>query len=197
MATCRPWRPAPRRSGEPWPIATGLACVPTTSMGRLFDAVSALLGIRHRVDFEAQAAIELEARARRCPDGPDAWRNRYAFAVDRPVPGGPLVADAAPVIRGLVRDTRRGLAVEASSAGLHGAVVALVVDLARRARSERGLHVVALTGGVFQNVLLATGVARALRADGFTVLRHRRVPPNDGGIALGQLAVGARVPGSG
>ncbi|WP_261567016.1 carbamoyltransferase HypF [Frankia gtarii] len=181
-------------------LATGLACVPTASMGRLFDAVSSLLGVRHRADFEAQAAIELEARARRDPDALHAWRNRYAFAVGRPVPGGPLIADAAPVIHGLVRDIRRGLAVEAMSAGLHGAVVALVVDLARRARSDRGLDVMALTGGVFQNVLLATAAAGALRADGFTVLRHRRVPPNDGGIALGQLAAAAaeaRVQGSG
>ncbi|MCM3924917.1 carbamoyltransferase HypF, partial [Frankia sp. AiPs1] len=91
----------------------------------------------------------------------------------------------------LVRDLRRGLAVEAMSAGLHGAVVALVVNLARQARSERGLDVVALTGGVFQNVPLATAAARALRAEGCTVLRHRRVPPNDGGIALGQLVVAA------
>ncbi len=184
--------PAAERRVLTHQLATGLACVPTASMGRLFDAVSSLLGVRHRADFEAQAAIELEARARRCPDGPDAWRHRYAFAVHRAQPpGGPLVADAAPVIRGLVRDLRGGLAVEAMSAGLHGAVVALVVDLARRARAERGLDVVALTGGVFQNVLLATAAARALRAAGFTVLRHRRVPPNDGGIALGQLVIAA------
>jgi len=178
-------------------LATGLGCVPTTSMGRLFDAVSSLLGIRHRADFEAQAAIELEAYARRSPDDLDAWRGRYGFTVAQPTPDSSLVADAAPVVRSLVRDVRRGLPVAAASAGLHGAVVALVVDIARRARRLRGLETVILTGGVFQNILLWTGARRALRADGFTVLGHRRVPPNDGGIALGQLAVSAAMPTGG
>lgn len=172
-------------------LATGLGCVPTTSMGRLFDAVSSLLGVRHQADFEAQAAIDLEACARGDPDGLAAWRGRYTFAISQPTSGSPLIADAATVIRALARDLRRGVPAAAASAGLHGAVVALVVDLACRARQAHGLRTVALTGGVFQNVLLARGAGRALRTAGFTVLRHCRVPPNDGGIALGQLAVAA------
>ncbi len=196
-------------------LTTGLGCAPTSSMGRLFDAVSSLLGIRHTVDFEAQAAIELESRSRGVdPAGEElagprrtapssdrsrrgcrssgegaAGRNRaYAF---RLVDGAPLVADPGPVLRALVADLRAGVPVEVAGARFHAAVVALVVELARRARAELTLDTVALSGGVFGNALLLAGAAAALRADGFTVLRHRRVPPNDGGLALGQLVVAA------
>jgi hydrogenase maturation protein HypF len=164
-------------------LATGLGCAPTSSVGRLFDAVSSLLGIRHTVDFEAQAAIELESRARGVPaDG------TYAFAIQE---GEPLRADPAPVLRALVADLRAGVPAGVAGARFHAAVVELVVELARRARAAHDLHTVALSGGVFANALLLAGAATALRADGFTVLRHRRVPPNDGGLALGQLVVSA------
>jgi hydrogenase maturation protein HypF len=165
-------------------LTTGLGCAPTSSMGRLFDAVSSLLGVRHTVGFEAQAAIELESRARGAvvPDG------EYAFAI---VEGTPLLIDPAPVLRALVADLRAGVPVGVAGARFHAAVVGLVVELARRVRSERGLATVALSGGVFCNALLLAGAAAALRADAFTVLRHRRVPPNDGGLALGQLVVSA------
>ena len=164
-------------------LATGLGCVPTSSAGRLFDAVSSLLGVRHTVDFEAQAAIELESRARGVP--PDGT---YAFAVHE---DDPLRADPAPVLRALVADLRTGVTAGVAAARFHAAVVDLVVELARRARAAHGLDTVALSGGVFGNALLLAGAAAALRSDGFTVLRHRRVPPNDGGLALGQLVVSA------
>ena len=192
-------------------LTTGLGCAPTSSMGRLFDAVSSLLGIRHTVDFEAQAAIELESRARgavdpaRCPEShfPGGSRpesgfpgttpgvapdGEYAFGV---VEGTPLLIDPAPVLRALVADLRVEVPVDVAAARFHAAVVALVVELARRVRAERELSTVALSGGVFCNALLLARAAEALRADGFTVLRHRRVPPNDGGLALGQLVVSA------
>jgi len=164
-------------------LGTGLGCAPTSSMGRLFDAVSSLLGIRHTVDFEAQAAIELESRSR----GIDADA-AYAFAMHE---SDPLVVDPAPVLHALVADLRAGMPAGVAGARFHAAVVALVVDLARRVRAERNLDTVALTGGVFGNALLLARASRALRTDGFTVLRHRRVPPNDGGLALGQLVVAA------
>jgi hydrogenase maturation protein HypF len=112
----------------------------------------------------------------------------YAFAI---VDGDPLRVDPAPVLRALVADLRAGVPVGVAGARFHAAVVGLVVELARRVRSERGLSTVALSGGVFCNALLLGGAAAALRAVGFTVLRHRRVPPNDGGLALGQLVVSA------
>jgi hydrogenase maturation protein HypF len=168
-------------------LVSGFGCVPTSSAGRLFDAVSALLGIRQVVGFEAQAAIELESRSR----GADPGDRGYAFGIRRCGPGRPLVAEVAPVIRALVDDVRAGVDPGVAGARFHAAVVALLVELARRARAELCLDTVALTGGVFQNALLLAAACRALRAGGFTVLRHRRVPPGDGGLALGQLAVAA------
>ncbi|WP_143517483.1 hydrogenase/urease maturation nickel metallochaperone HypA [Pseudonocardia sp. MH-G8] len=168
-------------------LATGTGCVPTSSMGRLFDAVSALLGIRQIVDFEAQAAIELECRSRNVPLGDRA----YMFAVRDGGPNVPLVADPEPVIRAVVADLRAGVTPATAGARFHAAVVALVVALADRARRDLDLHDVALTGGVFQNALLLGVACRALRAAGFSVLRHQRVPPGDGGLALGQLLVAA------
>jgi hydrogenase maturation protein HypF len=168
-------------------LDSGLGCTPTSSMGRLFDAVSALLGIRQVVDFEAQAAIELENRSRGASPGDRA----YAFAVQDRAPGEPLIADPAPVIRAVVADLRAGVPAGTAGARFHAAVEALVLVLAGRARRELGLRDVALTGGVFQNALLLASTSRALRDAGFTVLRHRQVPPGDGGLALGQLLVAA------
>ena len=159
----------------------GLPCVLTSSMGRLFDAVSSLLGVRQVATYEAQAAIELEGAA-------DGWLHEapiYTFAL------GERDFDPEPVVRSLVHDLRGAAPPQAMAAGFHLAVARLIGDLARRERQETGINVVALTGGVFQNVLLADLASRQLEKDGFEVLTHRLVPPNDGGIALGQLAVAA------
>jgi hydrogenase maturation protein HypF len=170
-------------------LGSGLGCAPTSSMGRLFDAVSALLGVRQVVDFEAQAAIELESRSRGVAPGEAA----YAFTVRDGARGEPLIADPGPVIRAVVADLRAGVPAGTAGARFHAAVVALVLALAGRARRELDLHHVALTGGVFQNALLLASTGRALRDAGFSVLRHRHVPPGDGGLALGQLLVAAAV----
>ncbi|MFF8357988.1 carbamoyltransferase HypF [Streptomyces chartreusis] len=163
-----------------------LNCVPTSSMGRLFDAVSSLAGVCHRAGYEAQAAVELEAAALEAPaDDPIA----YAFALGV---GEPVRADSAPVIAAIVRDLREGRTAATVAARFHRGVAGLVHGLCRRARERHGLDTVALTGGVFANTLLSSACAAALREDGFTVLRHRLVPPGDGGLALGQLMVAAR-----
>ncbi|MGI5412286.1 carbamoyltransferase HypF [Streptomyces chartreusis] len=163
-----------------------LNCVPTSSMGRLFDAVSSLAGVCHRAGYEAQAAVELEAAALEAPaDDPIA----YAFALGG---GEPVRADSAPVIAAIVRDLREGHTAATVAARFHRGVAGLVHALCRRARERHGLDTVALTGGVFANTLLSSACAAALREDGFTVLRHRLVPPGDGGLALGQLMVAAR-----
>lgn len=183
-------------------LGTGLGCVPTSSMGRLFDAVASLAGVRHVVDYEARAAIELEGLSRGVP----ATGTGYSFAV---TPGGadsaradsapadsvpadsvradPVLADAAPVIRAVAADVVRGEPPARIGARFHRAVADLVVRLARGARERDAGATVGLTGGVFQNALLLSDTRRALRDDGFTVLCHHRVPPNDGGLALGQL----------
>jgi hydrogenase maturation protein HypF len=97
------------------------------------------------------------------------------------------LADPAPVIRAVAADALLGVPAALIGARFHAGVIALIVDLALRARESRRLDTVALSGGVFQNALILGGACTALRGRGFRVLRHTRVPPNDGGLALGQL----------
>ena len=163
-------------------LETGLGCVPTSSMGRLFDAVSALAGVRQVVAYEAQAAIELEGLAR----GADGDTGSYAFDIDRS--SDPALIDPTPVIHAVVRDQRAGLPAAVIGARFHCAVADLVAELACEDRDAS--HTVALSGGVFQNALLLRLTLKRLQTNGFHVITHRRVPPNDGGIALGQLLVG-------
>ncbi|MFF9016951.1 carbamoyltransferase HypF [Streptomyces sp. NPDC014870] len=172
-------------------LARELNCVPTSSMGRLFDAVSSLAGICHHAGYEAQAAIELEAAALRAPTA--AEDGRYAFRLRPPKAGAPLTADPAPLLAAVTADVRDGTPVAVVAARFHHAVARLVRAVCAAARAETGLATVALTGGVFANTVLSSACAEGLREDGFTVLRHRLIPPNDGGLALGQLLVAARV----
>lgn len=165
-------------------LETGLNCVPTSSLGRLFDAVASLAGVRQVVSYEAQAAIEFEALA---ASGDEAG---YAFEV-----AGDQF-DAAPVIRAVAADVLAGLPIPAIAAKFHYAVAELMVQLCLRLRRETGLTRVALSGGVFQNTTLLELATRQLQASDFTVLTHRRVPPNDGGLALGQAIIaGMKVTG--
>ncbi|MFD4863936.1 carbamoyltransferase HypF [Streptomyces sp. NPDC058412] len=174
-------------------LERGLNCVPTSSMGRLFDAVSSLAGVCHRAGYEAQAAIELEGAAL----GAGAAGPGYSFGLRLPPgppgpPGSaPVTADPAPVLAAVVADVRAGTPPGLIAARFHTAVGALVGTLCALARERHGLDTVALTGGVFANTVLSSACARTLRASGFTVLRHGRVPPNDGGLSLGQLVVAA------
>jgi hydrogenase maturation protein HypF len=169
-------------------------CVPTSSMGRLFDAVSSLLGLRHVATYEAQAAMELEW----CAAAHVAGARPYRFTLEPGADG--LVADPSPLLTGLAADHRAGIPTGPMAAGFHVAVADLVATVAEHQRAETGIARVALTGGVFQNVLLLGLARRALNARGFDVLTHRLVPPNDGGLALGQAAVAGfpgRVPATG
>ena len=173
-------------------LTTGFGCVPTSSMGRLFDGVASLAGVRHEVDYEAEAAIALEGLARTGP----APAPGYRFGVDASAANGALIADAGPVIRAIVADLRAtdlGAAAAAAviAARFHAAVADLIVELAERCREQTGLDVVALGGGVFQNALLLAAAQHDLSDRGFTVLRPRLLPPNDGGIALGQILIAA------
>ncbi|SFL05493.1 carbamoyltransferase HypF [Geodermatophilus ruber] len=182
--------PAPERRVLAHQLATGLGCVPTSSVGRLFDAVAALAGIRQVVDFEAQAAIELEAAAR----GTDPGERRYAFPVR---PGPVRTADPGPVVRAVADDVRAGVPPAVVAARFHAALADLVRRLAGDVCRDTGCDVVGLTGGVFQNAVLLSAAGRGLREDGLTVLRHRVVPPNDGGLALGQVLVAGSAPRDG
>jgi hydrogenase maturation protein HypF len=170
-------------------LDTGLNCVPTSSMGRLFDAVASLAGVRHVVDYEAQAAIELEGLAR----GVSTVDAPYEFTLSH---GGdaPIVADPGPAVRAAAADAAAGVPAAVIGARFHRAVIALVVALAVDARERGAGHTAVLTGGVFQNTLLLSGARKALAGNGFRVLCHRQVPPNDGGLALGQVLVAASGP---
>ncbi|MBC7929286.1 MAG: carbamoyltransferase HypF [Rubrivivax sp.] len=159
--------------------ATGTNSPETSSMGRLFDAVAALLGVRNAVNYEGQAAIELEALA-----DPSCVQS-YEFGFDA---GGSIIR-AETVIRRAVEDLLDGRSAQEVSAKFQLGVAHLIAAVARRVRDERQLGRVALSGGVFQNMFLLDNVCRMLRRDGFEVFTHSRVPPNDGGISFGQAAI--------
>jgi hydrogenase maturation protein HypF len=164
-------------------LETGLGCAPTSSMGRLFDSVASLVDVRQVVAYEAQAAIELEGMSRDTACGTAT----YQFGVD--LAQTPVVIDPAPVIAAVIADTRSGVDAGVIGARFHLAVADVIVALATSLVTDA--PTVALSGGVFQNALLLRLVVSGLRDKGFDVITHRVVPPNDGGIALGQLLVGS------
>jgi hydrogenase maturation protein HypF len=160
-------------------LESGTGCVPCSSMGRLFDAVASLLGVRQRIDYEGQAAIELEALAESVGDtaGPEL---RLAVRLDG-------VIDPAGMLRVMVSSLRAGVPPAVLAAEFHRAVAAAVTETVRKVAGR--VRLVGLTGGVFQNVLLLRGCRQRLQQAGFEVLTHHTVPPNDGGLALGQAAI--------
>ena len=162
---------------------TGLASPVTTSMGRLFDAVAALCGIRLSVSYEGQAAAELEAA---CDPSEAA---AYPLGLVRE--GGQLVLDARETVVAAADDCAAGVPAARVSARFHNAVAAATVAACIRLAGERGLDTVVLSGGSFQNRVLLERVARDLRHAGVRVLVPERLPPNDGGISFGQAAVAA------
>jgi hydrogenase maturation protein HypF len=163
-------------------VERGLRCTPTTSMGRLFDAVASIAGVRHRISYEAQAAMELEAVAEH--GDADPARPRWSFTV-----GDEGVIDPEPVLRGAVAMVLAGDDPADVALELHHAIARAVADSVRRAVGIAGHRPVALTGGVFQNALLTGLTVAALRDDGHEVLTHRLVPANDGGLSLGQAVI--------
>jgi hydrogenase maturation protein HypF len=174
-------------------LDTGYNCVPTSSMGRLCDAVAALTGVCQSASYEAQAAIELESlvEGRVLSQFAELAESGYGFHYLQSE--GTTIADPAPLIRQVAADVRRGRPAEWIAAQFHAALVGLIVRLSHDLRDQTGIGRVALSGGVFQNVVLLSGAVRELRREGFTVLVHRRVPPNDGGLALGQAVIAARL----
>jgi hydrogenase maturation protein HypF len=165
-------------------IAGGVNTVPTSSCGRLFDAVAAIIGLRREVTFEGQAAIELEAIAEPGEVG------FYPFEI---AGGDPWQVDFRPAIERIAHESSAGVAPGAMAARFHNTLAAAVVETCRRIRGKVGLGRVCLSGGTFQNVRLTESAAAGLRGAGFEVFLHSRVPPNDGGIALGQAAIAAEL----
>jgi hydrogenase maturation protein HypF len=154
----------------------------TSSAGRLFDAAAAVLGVRDEIRYEGQAAIELEQLA----DGGET--GEYQAGIQA---GDPFQVSAVDLIGAAVSDLMAGVPRDVIAARFHNGITALIVDSCLLLRERHGLNTVALSGGVFQNLLLLRGTVTRLEAGGFTVLTHSRVPCNDGGISLGQAVIAA------
>lgn len=156
----------------------------TSSAGRLFDAIAAIAGVRDRVTFEGQAAMELEWLA--CDASlEDGYGHEMDLVDDR------LVIDTRPMITGASVDATRGRSPSLIARRFHSALAQIVESVCRRLRDRTGIDAVVLTGGVFLNVILTEASEERLARLGFRVFRHHVVPPGDGGISLGQLAVAA------
>ncbi|WP_240777492.1 carbamoyltransferase HypF [Nonomuraea basaltis] len=154
----------------------------TSSAGRLFDAVSALLGVRDAITYEGQAAIELEQHADPAETG------AYPASVTA---GDLLTVEGGDLIRAAAEDLAAGVPTSVIAGRFHNGVADAIVRSCAALRDATGLSAVALSGGVFQNVLLLERTVERLRGAAFRVLTHVRVPPGDGGISLGQAAVAA------
>ncbi|MGH3925116.1 MAG: carbamoyltransferase HypF, partial [Pseudonocardiaceae bacterium] len=155
----------------------------TSSAGRLFDAVAAILGVRDSINYEGQAAVELEQWADRTAQG------SYPAAVTNG--GTTMQLHGADLVRCVVDDLRAGVAPEVIATRFHHGVADAIVRVCSTIRETTGVSAAALSGGVFQNILLLERTVAGLEQAGFRVLTHSRVPPNDAGISLGQVAVAA------
>jgi len=161
-------------------IERGINTVQTSACGRLFDAVASIIGIRDDVNFEAQAAIELEAGVLQ---GVDAC---YPFEISS---ADPWEIDVRRAIESIVKDVLAARPAGWIAAAFHNTIVAIVVEVCRRLRTAEGIARVCLSGGTFQNLYLLDRAVAGLRREGFEVFVHARVPPNDGGISLGQAVI--------
>jgi hydrogenase maturation protein HypF len=161
----------------------GLACPPTTSMGRLFDAVAAIAGGPPSISFEAEAALWLESQAAAASPADD---DRYAFGLLPAAADEPLAIDWRPVVAALVGDLLAGASAERVAASFHHAVARLIDAVSERLAPAASLG---LSGGVFQNALLVERTLARCRRRGRGLLLHHAVPPSDGGLALGQAVL--------
>ena len=161
-------------------LARGINSVETSSCGRLFDAVASLINLRHEVNFEGQAAIELEMIAQ------SDFEQEYPFNVDE---GEPAQVDMRPMIQHIVQDVARSKPAGYIAALFHNTLAAAIVEVCSGIRKRDQLTRVCLSGGTFQNIYLLHRAVERLRRRGFEVYLHALVPPNDGGISLGQAVI--------
>jgi hydrogenase maturation protein HypF len=161
-------------------------CPPTSSLGRLFDAVAALVGLRSEVLYEGQAAIELEQLA-----DPHGGADSYPFTLGDGIPARAATLNVAPMIRAIVSDIQHDVPISQIASRFHRSIAELLAMACLAVREQTALNIVALSGGVFQNRLLLEQLVARLEEMAFQVYVNRRVPPNDGGLSLGQIAVAA------
>jgi hydrogenase maturation protein HypF len=171
-------------------LAAGINTALTSSAGRLFDAIASLVGLRDRVSYEGQAAVELEWLASLVPSG-ESYPFNISAAQDQEPPEGPMIVDTRPLIRAVAEDLARGTPAASIARRFHSTVVSVIAAVCGELRCTTGINVVILSGGVFMNALLTSETVARLCGDGFRVHRHALVPPNDGGLSLGQLAIAA------
>jgi hydrogenase maturation protein HypF len=169
-------------------LARGLNSPLTSSIGRLFDAAASLAGLRQQVRFEGQAAMELEFALEAT-----ATAEAYDFPIrpqhaPRTAQHGPLLLDWSPIVESILADLKRNLPLAQISARFHNALAEAIVAVAKRVGQER----VVLSGGCFQNRSLTERSVQRLQEEGFRPYWHQRVPPNDGGISLGQVVAALR-----
>ena len=176
------WRRVPSKKIETVRavIERGIHTVQTSACGRLFDAVASIIGVRDEVNFEAQAAIELETSAL------EGIETAYPFAISS---GEPQEIDMRPAIEAIVSDLLAGKPPGWIAAAFHNTIVAVVLAVCGRLQKSEGIGRVCLSGGTFQNYYLLERTVAGLRLDGFEVFLHAKVPPNDGGISLGQAVI--------
>lgn len=155
----------------------------TSSCGRLFDAVSSLIGLRDKITYEGQAAIELEMIA------VEGVNHSYKWGINDE--GCQTIVDTREIFQGIIKDLKDGVSQSVISAKFHNTVSNFIVDVCRRIRDIEGLNRVILSGGVFQNRLLLVKTLDGLVKGGFEPFFHRRVPTNDGGLSLGQAVIAA------
>ena len=167
-------------------VLTGLNSPLTSSMGRLFDAVSAMAGIRTAIDYEAQAAIELEMQAY------DAIEENGLYPFSLAGDQSYSIILLHELVAGVADDLLKGCRIATVSMRFHNTIAAMTRDVCLKIKAQSGLGAVALSGGCFQNRLLLSKVTALLRQNGFQVLTHRNVPANDGGISLGQAVIAGR-----
>lgn len=182
-------------------IERGINCPETTSMGRLFDAVSALITGRSEINYEGQAAVELELAAS------DSFEGIYPYVVERPAEPPyswgtpPAEAKVIPAMRvnfgatidAVLADLKSGAGRPGMASRFHSTVAAAISEMCGVIRDKCGIATVALSGGVFQNLRLLEETVSLLERAGFRVLTHSRVPTNDGGLSLGQTAIAAEL----
>lgn len=161
-------------------LERGINTVATSSCGRLFDAVASILGLRHEINFEGQAAIELEMAAL------DGAEGVYPFQMEF---GDPWRIDVRPMIESIVMELQQGETAGAIAARFHSTLAEIIAQVCRELRERERLNKVCLSGGTFQNTLLLECTLSALGEDGFEVYLHAKVPTNDGGISLGQAVI--------
>ncbi len=166
-------------------IQQKINCPLTSSVGRLFDAVAAITGVRYEIDYEAQAAIELETLGARCVEA----HERALYPFDFELKDGVRIIRLEELFQAVLGDVKQNITVPEISTKLHNTVAYIAVKICQDIAEETGLKQVALSGGVFQNRLLLGQTQRQLEKAGFEVYTHHIVPCNDGGISLGQAVI--------